>query len=401
MRFGRSSKTRFRVLCIISAMAGACLLVASLGQAAAAQSPMFLLDSEIGQSTFVYGLDQSSGQLTLLGSLDITLGEATGLAADGPDVLYVSTLLGDIIRIDLLPSYTATTLGNVGGNVTQIQINGGLLYVVDELTDELATVQISPLRKTVIGVIRVGSTLGPVLDIVGGDLTIDSAGNWYLFTNGTSKLYSLNITTAVATEIGPATWTSGRINGLAIDYGDGDKLYTSSRDLEQLLTLNPATGAVTTATNICLSCPSVYNVRAGDLAIPQPTSTSTPTQTSTASAPAMETETATATATPTPTWTPTRTTTAMRSPSVTPTATQNRTPPATLAPSATPTPTATPLITQIPGDVDGDGLLTNDDLAAVTAAVFDAAPPAMADVNGDGCVTAADLLALHCLLPPH
>ena len=112
------------------------------------------------------------------------------------------------------------------------------------------------------------------------------------------------------------------------------------------------------------------------------------------------TATRSASPTATPTSTPTRTTTATRSPSVTPTATQSRTPPATLTPSATRTQTATPLFTQIPGDVDGDGHLTNDDLAAVTAAVFDPDPPAIADVNADGRVTVADLPALLHSLPP-
>lgn len=287
---------------------------------------MFIVDSEISVSTEVYRIDQVTGELTLLGSLDIDLGEATGLAADGPDTLYVSTLLGYIIEISLSPSYSATTLGNVGGKLIQMQFDGGLLYVVDEDSNELSTVQISPLTKTLIDKIRVGSTLGPELDIIGGDISIDSAGNWYLFTNSADsissagKLYSLNITNAVATAIGPATWLDGRITGLAFDYGDGDKLYASGRDVDKLLTLDPTTGNVNGSVDVCLLCPTPFDLRAGDLAVPQPTDTptpsptETPTETPTSTPTGSSTATATITNTPTVTSTHTTTQTATQTP---------------------------------------------------------------------------------------
>ena len=233
-----------------------------------------------------------------------------------------------------------------------MQFEDGLLYVVDEVSDELATVQISPLLKTVIGVIRVGSTMGPVLDIVGGDLTINSSGTWYLFTNSNSKLYSLDVTTAVATEIGPATWVDGRINGLAVDYGNADTLYASSRDTDKLLTLNPATGAVTASVDICLTCPTAYDVRAGDLGIPQPTATptetpsETPTETPTASATATASDSPSSTATATVTETATATATASDSPSSTATATMTETATATATASDSPSSTATATVTQ-------------------------------------------------------
>ncbi len=335
-----------------AAATAAALLVALLAsRPAAGQSPMFLLDSEIDVSTLVYRIDQGTGQLTLLGALDITLGEATGLAADGPDTLYVSTLLGNIIQITLSPSFSATTLGNVGGKLTAMQFDGGLLYVVDEQSDELSTVQISPLTKTVIDTIRVGSTMGPVLDIIGGDVSIDSAGNWYLFTNSADmtssagKLYSLNITNAVATAIGPATWTNGRITGLAFDYGDGDKLYASARELDKLLNLDAATGNVNSSIDVCLTCPTpVYDLRAGDLGVPQ--ATSTPTETPTGTPTETPTSTSTATVTDTPTETPTSTVTHTATHTATATSTVTDTPTVTHTPTSTPT--ATPTVTDTP-----------------------------------------------------
>jgi hypothetical protein len=348
------------------------LVVASawLGAAQArAQSPMFFLDSEIDVSTAVYTLNQSTGQLLPLGSIDIMLGEATGLAAADANVLYVTTLLGNVIRVDLMPSYMATTLGNVGGKLTQLQFDAGLLYAVDEDTDELSSIQISPLLKTVIGTIHIGNTMGPVLDIIGGDLSRDSLGNWFLFTNAmvstSAKLYSLDITTAVATEIGPMMWVDGRITGLAFDYGDSDKLYASARDTDQLLTLDPTTGMVTNSVDICESCPTVFDVRAGDLGVPFGT--------------------ATATVTATPTTTPTLTGTATETPS--------------LSPSTTQTSTSTATSTNPPPPPTQTRTASSTGTATATASGTVTATPTSTPLrdNGDPCSSPSQCQSMNCV----
>src|SRR5215470_6096119 len=145
--------------------AWAILLAALPSARAAVTSPMYLVDSLVGDSTQVFRIDQATGQLTSLGSLDISLGEAVGIAADGPDILYVTTFLGNVIKINLTPSFSPTTLGNVGGSLTQLDFDGGVLYAVDETANELSTISFSPLTKNVIGTIKVGSTMGPTLDI--------------------------------------------------------------------------------------------------------------------------------------------------------------------------------------------------------------------------------------------
>jgi hypothetical protein len=96
------------------------------------------------------------------------------------------------------------------------------------------------------------------------------------------------------------------------------------------------------------------------------------------------TVTQTGTATPTRTQTPTRTPTATvpRSPTMTP----------------TPTPSPTPTSEFLPGDVNGDGSIDENDLSSLIDALFMDAPPPEADVNGDGEVTAADIAALLALL---
>jgi hypothetical protein len=76
------------------------------------------------------------------------------------------------------------------------------------------------------------------------------------------------------------------------------------------------------------------------------------------------------------------------------------------APAASPTATAT-TAGQVPGDLDGDGIVTAADAALLVAEIYDGdgdtlsaaaagvvASAAAADVNGDGHITAADLSAL-------
>jgi hypothetical protein len=96
------------------------------------------------------------------------------------------------------------------------------------------------------------------------------------------------------------------------------------------------------------------------------------------------TVTQTGTATPTRTRTPTRTGTPTPARSQTATATE------------TPTPTLTPEI--LVGDVNGDGVVDDNDVSSLIEALYMEAPPLEADVNRDGAVTAADIPALLELL---
>jgi hypothetical protein len=239
----------------------------------AAQSSIFLLDSEVGSETALYRLDPRSGQTSLIGAIDVGGEEATGLAAANEETLYVSTLEGTIVRVDLAPSFNATVLGNVGGGLTDMQYDGGLLYVVDENSDELAAIEIDPLSKTTIGKIRVGNASGPVLDTIGGDIGQDGSGNWYLVTNSANsesaraRLYRLDMATAVATAVGGIMSTSGRITGMVFDHNDGDRLYLSARELDGLILTDPVSGCAVETVPLCVSCPTPIDLRAGDLAL--------------------------------------------------------------------------------------------------------------------------------------
>jgi hypothetical protein len=293
--------------------AGAAALLALFrgSSALAAPSPIFLVDSEVGESSAVYRVDPPSGQMTLLGTLDIAAGEATGLAAEGPDTLYVTTLLGAVIKVTLAPTFAATMLGNVGGALTGVQMDAGRLYAIDENTDELSSIELAPLSRTVVGTIRIGGPMGMVLDVVGGDISKDSLGNWYLFSNQShssasqGKLYRLDIATAAVSEVGPAIWSDGRVTGMVFDHGDSDRLYLSSRDADALLIVDPMSGCTLGSMPVCLTCPTSYDLRAGDLALPEPGTTPPPTAAAPGASPSPTGPTPHCTAQPTPTPTPT------------------------------------------------------------------------------------------------
>ncbi|MDX2166288.1 MAG: hypothetical protein SF182_04470 [Deltaproteobacteria bacterium] len=285
----------------------AALLGLGLAGPVSAMPNLFLIDSTHGVATEFYRVKPSNGQMRLMGSLSPALGEAAGLAAMSPEVFYVSTLLGNIVRIDLSPIFTVTPLGNVGGKLAMLEADGPDLLAVDEERDELVRITLDPLRKTVIGRIRVGSRFGVPVDIVGGDLARNSAGTWYLFSNWVNNansggtLYLLDPDDATVTILGPRSWGYGRITGLSFDPDDSGVLYASARDLDRLLIMSPMSGQVSWVTGLCRSCPTRYDISAGDLTVVRPPPRNTPT--------ASRTPTATRTPSPRP---PTRTATPTR-----------------------------------------------------------------------------------------
>jgi hypothetical protein len=98
-------------------------------------------------------------------------------------------------------------------------------------------------------------------------------------------------------------------------------------------------------------------------------------------------------------FTPAPTVTATLSPTPTPTRSITNTP--LRSPTQTPTPSRSPSPTpmNIPGDLNGDGHVNEDDLNELIAAIFLATNPPEFDVNGDGSVDATDVAALVLLIP--
>jgi len=254
--------------------------------AAAAASSIFLLDTDELTYATVFEVDQSTGRLTTLGSLPLPTDVTLGLAASD-DRLYAVTQSGEVLQITPRP-FRVVSIGNIGANaIVGLAFSDGLLYATDEATDQLYVIQLTPVSLTIVGEVRLGSTGGPVLDIDGGDLALDAAGSWYLWTNGTEDAYLLDVTNAVAVQLDPATAGLGAKSGLTFDHqGDGG-LVASSWRLDALLTLDPATGATVASVNFWLAWPAAYDAHYGDLASarsaspPRATPTSTPTATST------------------------------------------------------------------------------------------------------------------------
>ena len=248
------------------------LLSLAIARAAAATTPIFLSDTDGVTNTLIFQVNQSTGALTQIVSISPANGEVLGLAAASDNLLYAAAQNGNVLAITVSPP-GITVLGNIGANLIGglAMSSGGILYALDEGSDQLSTIQTSPVGKTVIGQVHVGSPSGPVLDISGGDLAQDASGTWYLWTNSSQDLYTLNVATAVATQLDPGTAGLGAKSGLAIDYQGGGLLYGSSGSLNQLLTLNKTNGVTISGLNFCdptLGCPTGYDARFGDLASP-------------------------------------------------------------------------------------------------------------------------------------
>jgi len=98
-------------------------------------------------------------------------------------------------------------------------------------------------------------------------------------------------------------------------------------------------------------------------------------------------------------YTPAPTVTATLSPTPTPTRTITPTPLRSATPTRTPsrTPSPTPVI--LPGDLNHDGLVNEDDLDDLIATIYLGTDPPDHDLNGDGVVNAADISALMQLIP--
>ncbi|HSP96093.1 MAG TPA: MopE-related protein [Candidatus Dormibacteraeota bacterium] len=244
------------------------LVVTATGAAQAQTTPLFLLDSEAGVSTLIFQVDPASGALTTVGSLPIGFGEALGLAAQDDSHLVVTTESGAVVLVTVSP-FSFTNLGTVLGRLVGLAFaRTGELYAVDEGSEELSRITLAPLSKIVIGPVRSGSPAGPVLDVSGGDIAQSAAGDWYLWSNAVQDLYSLDVGSAVAVQLDPGTQGLGTKTGLAFDYRGSGALYASSGPFDQLLTLNPLTGASLGSVSFCLTCPTVYDYRFGDLASP-------------------------------------------------------------------------------------------------------------------------------------
>ncbi len=235
----------------------------------AAATPFFVSDTDVGEITNIFAVDPATGRLTPIVTIPAEEGEIISLAAATDNTLYAVAYFGDVLEITVNPP-SVTPLGNIGQNfICGLAYSKGTLYAIDQDTEALSTIQLAPLQQTTVGVIHVGSTDGPVLDVDGGDIAQDGAGNWYLWTNAAQALYRLDVVDAVAIPVPDGASGLGTKTGLAFDYQGGGRLLGSSRPLDDLETLDTASGATIASVSLCLDCPTVYDLRYGDLASPR------------------------------------------------------------------------------------------------------------------------------------
>ena len=239
------------------------------------------------QAQAIYSIDRLTGDSTQVGSTGV--GEATGLAFDGSGTLWGTTLnnkqlltidtttgagtvVGDIDgrlfnqlsglayddSSDTLFGVTNETSGGPNGRVISLvrvdrdtaeitfvdgfgfdgssalafEGQSGLVYGVESDTDLLVTVQPADQSSTTVAPIGVATIVGLAHDVNGDRL----------FGTDGSQLFLIDRATATGTFIGTIGFTD--VAALAFDRTT-DTLYAADTALDQLLTLNPDTGAAT------------------------------------------------------------------------------------------------------------------------------------------------------------
>ena len=239
--------------------------------ALAANSPIFILQTD--ETTFinVSVFDRASAQFTRLGSIDPALGPDYSLAAASTGLLYSVAETGEVLEIVPSP-FTVTSLGNIGPNgiVGLAFSDAGVLYADDEKSNALYRIQLSPLSITTVGNIHLPDM--STLPITGGDIVQGASGVWYLWTNATQALYELDVATATATPVPGQVTGLGWVSGLALDYLGGGTLLRSSAD-NSLIAIEPNSGTGTSTMSFCQGCPPVAF---GDMASPPASASATP-----------------------------------------------------------------------------------------------------------------------------
>jgi hypothetical protein len=233
----------------------------------AGATPLFLLDTDEATYTLLHRVNPETGELTTIGELppdDVIV----SLAAANDNLLYAVAYGGALVRITVSP-FGYTRVGDVGPNhIVGLAYGNRALYAVDEGTNALLRINPNTGNTTVIGTIRLANE---PLEARGGDIVEAANGTWYLWTNWSQALYTLNVSTAVATPVPDQQqqeqWQAW-YSGLAFDYATG-KLYGSSVLEDLLVATDTSSGAPLGGVPLCLDCPDLHDLAFGDMASPR------------------------------------------------------------------------------------------------------------------------------------
>jgi uncharacterized repeat protein (TIGR01451 family) len=137
--------------------------------------------------------------------------------------------------------------GSGGDNIIRLTFNGGLMYAIGDVAHGSRLYTIDPTTGTYVnlGSVRIGSTVGQLLPN-DGDIAFDPAsGTLYAVANdpannGGSFLFTINLVTRVATQLGPVNGGGNDLSALTFVSG---VLYAGGAG--ELYTVNMTTGVGT------------------------------------------------------------------------------------------------------------------------------------------------------------
>ena len=166
-------------------------------------------------------------QVVVLGSLPAFGQIAYSVRSDVDDILYSINLATGV----------ATPIGPVGfGDVEAVSFHPltGVLYGVDDSTNQLVTINLTTGAGTVVG------PLGVAITDMG--LSFDCAGNLYMSVDAPQNFYRINPATGAATLIGAQ---EQQVTGLAFHCGEGVLYGMGGDNTNNLVRMNTSTGAAT------------------------------------------------------------------------------------------------------------------------------------------------------------
>jgi hypothetical protein len=205
----------------------------------------------------VLALAPATGQLAVVGTLQ-GFGILGGLAYWDANTLYAtSNNPGRVVQITLSP-FAGTQIATYTGSIASLERDGDVLIGMDDATNELVT--FAPGGTMSRMPINSPSVQPPASD--GGDLTRAPDGTWYWFTNATNTLYVLDPATARVTPVGAPAAGVPYVSGLFHD--DAGRMFVTSSSSHDEIEIDPATGQIGGAQQLCVDCPTAYSLEAGD-----------------------------------------------------------------------------------------------------------------------------------------
>lgn len=207
-----------------------------------------------GPLTTVYGVNNADQDLIGFSVTDATNAEVFGTSAvtvnfenagaidpANPTTGYVLDNMGQFYSFDVTTGFY-TLLGNIPGGWLGMEFdqNSGILYAIKDTS--LYTIDPTAITSTLVGAMSLPAGALPIA------LAIDGSGMGYVHEIVTDKLYSVNLATAAATEIGSTGFDANFGQGMCYD-PTTDMIYMSAFNnttfMAEWRSVNTTTGMTT------------------------------------------------------------------------------------------------------------------------------------------------------------